>query len=27
MGELMLFWDVILGWIWISPPDNPTGPA
>jgi len=27
MGELMLFWDVILGWIWINPPDNPTGPA
>jgi len=27
MGELMLFWDVILGWIWVNPPDNPTGPA
>jgi len=27
MGELMLIFDLILGWIWVNPPDNPTGPA
>jgi len=24
---MMLIFDVILGWLWINPPDNPTGPA
>ena len=25
--DLLLIWDAVFGWIWISPPDNPTGPA
>jgi len=25
--DLLLIWDAVFGWIWINPPDNPTGPA
>jgi len=25
--DLLLIWDAVFGWMWINPPDNPTGPG